>query len=111
MWPMLVLIQHSPTCLHLLLIPLSNQALSTAIAWQVNHVQALWAKPMPPLEEPLSGADRARLGEAAARRTAEVMTRGCAAVLRALMAHRVRISAGSTWLQSIPQAMPLCTRA
>jgi hypothetical protein len=56
----------------------------------VNHVQALWAKPMPALEEPLSGADRARLGEAAARRTAEVMTRGCAAVLRALMAHRVR---------------------
>jgi hypothetical protein len=56
----------------------------------VNNIQALWAKPMPALEEPLGGADRARLAEGAARRTADVMARGCAAVLRSLMAHRVR---------------------
>lgn len=46
---------------------------------------------MPPLEEPLSEADRARLAENAARRTSDVMTKGCAAVLKSLMSHRVRL--------------------
>ena len=82
-----------------------GRSIGNCTGWQVNHVQALWAKPMPPLGEPLSGADRARLGEAAARRTAEVMTRGCAVVLRALMAHRVRQRTDSVHPPWLPLAM------
>lgn len=58
-------------------------------ALQVNHVRALWAEPPPPLEDPLTEADRAQLAASAARRVAEVMQRGCGAALKSVMSHKV----------------------
>ena len=55
----------------------------------MNCIRVLWAEPPPP-DLPLTDAQRAALAAAAQRRTAELLTKTCGAILKSIMGHKVK---------------------